>query len=142
MNRNITIMILILLFLGTLLQAQQNPLAGTWHIDVTSSLLLMPSDVKSKYDSLPQEIRARAELSMGSRTFRFTGDSLQVSWGSRAVPVISKGTWSYDSAESELTITIANDRQHFAIEFAESGTVFWTNKSPVGYFSRLCLKKQ
>lgn len=126
----------------TLAQAPQQ-IQGHYQLDLASSIGLMPATVRQKYDSLPAEVKSRAQVSMSGRTFTFTqNDSVVVAWKSRGEPMQSKGIWSFDAATSELTITAGNDQQRFAISFQQNGDLVMENKKPFGFFYRVYLRKE
>lgn len=143
MFRVFTILIGLTLFC-TGLSIGQNPqqFQKRWFFDLDESIKIMPQSIRNKYDSLPSEIKTRAVASMTDRAFTFTGDSVNVDWKSRGQSKQSKGTWSFDSAESELLIVVGNDQQRFKVMFHASGDLIVENKRPLGFFSRMYLRKE
>lgn len=136
-------LIFCMLLFGGALKAQDDQLfLGYWSVGLEESIAVMLETTKNRYDSLPSDIKSRAMASMTGRAFTFMGDSVYVDWNSRGQNKRTKGTWSFSSEESELLITVGNDRQHFAVSFQENGDLVIENKKPMGFFYRMYLRKE
>lgn len=131
-----------LLLVGIEALAQTNSLAGTWRVQVNSSIDLMDFSHKAKFDSLSSDAKDRAVNAMTGREFVFSQDgSITVNWTSRSGPQVSTGSWVIDNPPGDLLITIGEGTTGFSYQFPSQTILILRGKEEKGFFNNLYLEK-
>ena len=133
--------ILLSAIVHTKLIAQNERFIGSWRIDMDKTLAIMDASVKIRYDTLSEEVHARAVNAMKDREFMFSKDgSVAVNWTAGSGPRVSTGTWRIDSSPN-LLIRIGEGITGFSYEFPSENTLILRASGKKGFFDNLYLKK-
>lgn len=139
MNRN---MILFLLLFTTSAHEQQNSVVGTWQVNLESTIELMDSGLKERYDTLPGHIKAQADGSMTGKTFTFNQNgSVTIQWNVNAVAKTASGTWQLTSGGSRLVVAVGGLEIEYQVEWEGNDGLILRNTKAGGLFTNLYLEK-
>lgn len=131
----------ILLLMTLSASAQQNPIIGTWQLDLAQTIGLMESSTKQKFDNLDQNVRTRMEVSMSGRVFSFASNgNVTINWQAQGNAITSSGTWHLTG--ETLSLTMDGDVQQFTYELTAGSHLTLHNTTPSGLFSNLYLTWQ
>lgn len=123
--------------------AQEFSLPGSYRLDFQKTVESMDRDARNRYDSLPSEVRSRAETSMDAREFVFHPDGqLKVSWRSSSRIVQANGTWGlHGGSEVKLVLDVSGDIKEYDVVERSGHHLLLTNRKGNGLFNYLYLTK-
>ncbi len=133
----------VMILSGIVSYGQQDALVGEWRVDADESVLLMDPNVRTRFDTLQQDVRTRILNAMEARTFSFAGDgSLSVTWtGVNGAPRVSSGTWTRDDQANELVLSVDGEPVAYNFEYRSDAVLVLRAQTPGGFFDNLLFRR-
>jgi len=123
--------------------AQNDPINGTFQVNVQKSLASMDAVMKTKYDSLPANVKMRAMTSMEDRKFVFQmNGNVEICWGTAANVTQVNGTWTLlGSEEIRLVLSVAGTQREYSIRERSDHHLLLESQHSRALFSMLYLER-
>lgn len=103
--------------------AQKN-LSGKWTVDIIRTFKSSNVQEKSRYDSMPDRVRENMIKTYQNRTFHFEPDgNVTISFSFKDQPRAVKGKWSYQLAQSRLTISTENEDRSYDVRWESQDSI-------------------
>lgn len=102
----------------------QRDLLGRWVVDLNRTFESTNVQEKKRYDSMPDRVRENMIKTYQNRTFHFEPDgNVTISFSFKDQPRAVKGKWSYQLAQSRLTISTENDDRSYDVRWESQDSI-------------------
>src|SRR5262245_39265133 len=100
--------------------AQDNPnLQGTWAVDINKTLNNIKGENKTKFNSMPENIKASMRKGFETRTFQFIGSQVIIDFTINDSPQHFEGTWRIENDDT-LVIRVGEQAMTYAMSLSDN----------------------
>lgn len=119
----------------------QQPLTGSYKVELSKTLALMEGEVKQKYEALDDQAKQRAGASMAGRVFTFQEDGqIEVRWNANGTERTTTGTWEL-KGDDELQIKMGEQVTEYNVSRPTEADLILRNSKGRGLFNNLYLER-